>query len=238
MRVYQFRHIRARRKCSPGWHRVADSRRTMRRLRRRLAPRARSLLGSLAVLAQAQPSTQPATAGATSSRSSSRCRSRRSRRRSSTTAALAAAATTPPQAEPARARGRLVPPHARSGAARRSQSRVDGRRSRPRVSAGTTASSSTGSPSSSPRSQLARLEADARRDRLAEVTYHSLLDQTPQLIGAPAVWGADARHRRPGDEDRDHRRRSRPDARLLRPGRASATRPASRRGTPRTRRRR
>ena len=41
-----------------------------------------------------------------------------------------------------------------------------------------------------PRSQLARAEHDRRARRSGRrVTYHALLNRTPQLIGAPTVWG-------------------------------------------------
>jgi subtilisin family serine protease len=40
-----------------------------------------------------------------------------------------------------------------------------------------------------PRSQLARLTAIRGATVWPSVTYHSLLDRTPQLIGAPTVWG-------------------------------------------------
>jgi subtilisin family serine protease len=40
-----------------------------------------------------------------------------------------------------------------------------------------------------PRSQLARLRAVAGAAVWPSVTYHALLNRTPQLIGAPAVWG-------------------------------------------------
>ena len=40
-----------------------------------------------------------------------------------------------------------------------------------------------------PRSQLARLSGLAGATVWPSVTYHELLDRTPQLIGAPAVWG-------------------------------------------------
>ena len=41
-----------------------------------------------------------------------------------------------------------------------------------------------------PTSQLSRLEAMRGVTVWPSVTYHSLLDKTPQLIGAPAVWGS------------------------------------------------
>ncbi len=41
-----------------------------------------------------------------------------------------------------------------------------------------------------PTSQLARLQAMHGVTVWPSVTYHSLLDRTPQLIGAPAVWGS------------------------------------------------
>ncbi len=40
-----------------------------------------------------------------------------------------------------------------------------------------------------PRSQLARLSAMTGTTVWPSVTYHELLDRTPQLIGAPTVWG-------------------------------------------------
>ncbi|MCW2685658.1 MAG: hypothetical protein JWR37_548, partial [Mycobacterium sp.] len=40
-----------------------------------------------------------------------------------------------------------------------------------------------------PRSQLARLSAVTGATVWPSVTYHPLLDRTPQLIGATAVWG-------------------------------------------------
>jgi subtilisin family serine protease len=40
-----------------------------------------------------------------------------------------------------------------------------------------------------PRSQLGRLKAIRGATVWPSVTYHSLLDRSPQLIGAPAVWG-------------------------------------------------
>ena len=40
-----------------------------------------------------------------------------------------------------------------------------------------------------PRSQLARLESMPGATVWPSVRYHSLLNKTPQLIGAPAVWG-------------------------------------------------
>jgi hypothetical protein len=40
-----------------------------------------------------------------------------------------------------------------------------------------------------PRSQLARLSAVAGATVWPSVTYHALLNRTPQLIGAPALWG-------------------------------------------------
>jgi Subtilase family len=40
-----------------------------------------------------------------------------------------------------------------------------------------------------PRSQLARLASIGNATVWPSLTYHSLLNRTPQLIGAPAVWG-------------------------------------------------
>src|SRR6266545_3162210 len=40
-----------------------------------------------------------------------------------------------------------------------------------------------------PRSQLARLRSLRGATVWPSVTYHTLLNRTPQLVGAPAVWG-------------------------------------------------
>ena len=80
--------------------------------------------------------------------------------------------------------------------------------------AGATRSSSTASPSVAPRE--ARPPASPRSpasrglpERHATSTRSS---RSPQTIGAPAGLGPDPRDRGPGHQDRDHRRRRRPDA--------------------------
>ena len=107
-----------------------------------------------------------------------------------------------------------------------------------RACAGTTASCSTGWPSSCRARSSGALSKIPGATVWPSVTYHELLDRTPKLIGAPTVWGPTLATAGNGHEDRDHRRRARPDAHLLRPDELRLSAPASRRGTRRTRRRR
>ena len=65
--------------------------------------------------------------------------------------------------------------------------------------------------------QVARLRAlPGVRDVLPAASYEPQLTSSPQQIGAPALWGPDARHRRSGREDRDHRLGHRSRAPVLR----------------------
>ena len=77
-----------------------------------------------------------------------------------------------------------------------------------------------------PASDLARLRSIPGATVWPSITYHALrdvpargaaaaADPGPSLIGATALWGQKPRHRRPGPQDRDHRRRHRPGASLL-----------------------
>ena len=184
--------------------------------------------------AAAQPAA-PARPG--SSRSSSRCRSRRSPRRSSATA-CSQRRRRPQHRLNLRAPASVsLPPHARRPRSARCGPRSS-QRSRARASAGATASSSTGWPSSCrARSSPARSACPARPSG-RRVTYHELARPHAAADRRAHALGPDARDRGPRDEDRDHRRRHRPDAPVLRPDRLHVSRRASRRGTPRSRRRR
>ena len=68
-----------------------------------------------------------------------------------------------------------------------------------------------------PRSQLARLKTVAGATVWPSVTYHELLNRTPQLIGAPTVWGPTLATAGQGMKIGIIDDGARPDAHLLRP---------------------
>ena len=73
-----------------------------------------------------------------------------------------------------------------------------------------------------PRSQVERLRSLPGVAQIyPSVRYRPLLDRSPQQIGAPALWAPGLDECRRGNQDRDHRRRNRPDPSVLHPGRVS-----------------
>ena len=138
----------------------------------------------------------------------------------------------------ARADEPLVPAQRSRRRRTRSQRATRARDPAARTSAGATASSLNGLAVVAPRRAAAGSRASRRRARLPErhATARALdrsarPDRRARALGRrPASTAGD------GHEDRDHRRRRRPDAPVLRPGRATRCRPASRRGRPPSRR--
>ena len=100
------------------------------------------------------------------------------------------------------------------------RSRASHAGSRPHGSAGVTGSSSTASPSRCPARDDRSACAPARRRGGLPVRGTTPMAAGPAVdqIGAPQLWGAGSAQRRRRDQDRDHRRRCRPDAPVLQPG--------------------
>ena len=121
-------------------------------------------------------------------------------------------------------------PEAR-GVAGEGRAQPAARRSPRRRSAGATASSRTASPSSCRRTRCRcsrRCRGSRGRGRTPTTPSATrparagtaAITQGPEVIGADKLWGAGARDGGQRDEDRDHRRRPRRDAQVLRPDRA------------------
>ena len=222
MRVYQFRHIRGPGKCSRRHYRTGSAApsRTMGRLRRLAlvllgvsasSPCSRAAGGPRRGLPRRAPELvevvvtlpQPPLVAGDPPRPQPR-----------------GARDDAPPAERPRARERLLPADARDRAAHAAGADPDGdpRRARPLA---LRRRPRTGWPSSSPAPSSRRSRAIPGATVWPSVTYHALAatDKTPAADRRADRLGADARDRGPGDEDRDHRRRRRPDAPVLRPDR-------------------
>ena len=184
MRVYQFRHIRADGQCSPGSAARAAACTVV--ALRRLAVFLAAALGSLTLLAAAGTGAPPPVADdsievvVTLPQPPLAVAVLRNRRLS--------AATTPRHRLDVRAPASVSYLRGLAAAQRSLQARIE-----------------TAIPDAAvrwhygvvldgiavviPRSQLARLRAFRGATVWPTVTYHSLLNRTPQLIGAPTVWG-------------------------------------------------
>ena len=223
MRVYQFRHIRAERQCSRAGRPIARTHVPCGPCAAHCS-RSRSPSLRLFTLLRGRSSAASPRPGGGSSKSSSRCRSpARGRSRAQPVARGCARRS---HSAPCARRPRLVPPHARGGAAdaRGAARRRDPDGARP-LALRRRARRRLGR---RPRLAARPPERDPRRDRLADrdlplAARHSrrrirtTADPGPSYDRRDGALGTDPRDRRPGPEDRDHRRRHRPDAPVLRP---------------------
>ncbi len=247
MRVYQFRHIRAERQCS----RVAGH-----AIRRGRAYHARSAPPPHPARPRARRRSRTARGRRSGRHLGATREARRGRRHAAAPTARGRGRTRPhprrrrpPEARARRRRARrcVVPPHPR----RRAE---DARRS--------PVESGTGCPGAlalrrCPRRRLGRpprvraraAPRRAGRDRLADGDVPLAAGAAGRSRSNPdrrnarlprrdGSLGPEPRDRGPGAEDRDHRRRHRPDAPVLRPSGLLVPTRLSRRGTPPTRRRR
>ena len=190
MRVYQFRHIRAERHCSRGL--AARSRESVRTIwcLRALALLIAALSGSLVLLSAGGASARPGSIGAAAGDAvevvvtlpqpplAQALLARRS---------VSAAGTS---GRPLSMRTPAAVSYLRTLASAQRSLQVRIARAIPDAQVRWHYSVvADGMAVVVPRSQLARLRSMPGATVWPSVTYHALLNRTPQLIGAPAVWG-------------------------------------------------